>query len=301
MYPSQIQTCIAKSGAAACPQLVRPYSYDGDIYDYQSSGTFKQTQLMFNINTQIGRWGNLFGRYSISNAHSDTDGLGSIPSNPFNFAQDWGRSSLDITNNLFLGGSLTTKWGLRFSPFIIAHTGTPYNLTTGTDLYLDNSTNSRPTFIGAAPSGNATQQQYLSALNPQPGFNSPVVQRNFLTGPGFLGVNLRVSKTFGFGTTKFSGPSGGSRASGGGGRGRGGFGGFGGGGRGFGGSETQHRYNLTVSLNARNILNHENLQSPIGVMTSPYFLESTGIQGGYGPESVSSNQRRIDLQLRFAF
>ena len=68
-----------------------------------------------------------------------------------------------------------------------------------------------------------------------------------------------------------------------------------------GGETTQHRYNLTVSVNARNILNHENLNSPTGVLTSPYFLESTGIQGGYGAEGTSSNQRRMDIQLRFAF
>jgi hypothetical protein len=52
---------------------------------------------------------------------------------------------------------------------------------------------------------------------------------------------------------------------------------------------------------SRNVLNHENLSAPVGVVTSPYFLESTSIVGGFGPESVSSNQRRIDLQLRFSF
>jgi hypothetical protein len=58
---------------------------------------------------------------------------------------------------------------------------------------------------------------------------------------------------------------------------------------------------VTLSIMARNALNHENLSAPVGVITSPYFLESTSIAGGFGPESVSSNQRRIDLQLRFTF
>jgi hypothetical protein len=52
---------------------------------------------------------------------------------------------------------------------------------------------------------------------------------------------------------------------------------------------------------ARNVLNHANLNAPIGVLTSPLFLQSTGIYGGFGPEPVSSNQRRIDVQLRFSF
>ncbi len=70
---------------------------------------------------------------------------------------------------------------------------------------------------------------------------------------------------------------------------------------GFGGETTEHRYNLTASVNARNIFNHENLNTPNGALTSPYFLESTGIAGGYGPEATVSNQRRMDIQLRFAF
>ncbi len=193
----------------------------------------------------------------------------------------------------------------------MAHTGNPYNLTTGTDLYLDNAETSRPSFTITQPPTSIGAKEYLTFLNAAPTVGSMEVPRNFLTGPGFLGINLRVSKTFGFGTTKFAGPSGGSRGGGGGGGGGrggggGGFGGGGGGGRGggggFGGGETtEHRYNLTVSINARNILNHENVSAPIGAMTSPYFLEATGIQGGYGAEGTSSNQRRIDLQLRFAF
>jgi hypothetical protein len=131
--------------------------------------------------------------------------------------------------------------------------------------------------------------------------------------PRFLELNLRLSKTWGFGTTKFEGPSGGSTSrqgggspGGGGGRGPGGGGPPPGGGGpppggGFGGGSSEHRYNLTLSMTARNALNHENLNTPNGAVTSPYFLQSTGITGGFGPEATASNQRRLDLQLRFSF
>ena len=66
-------------------------------------------------------------------------------------------------------------------------------------------------------------------------------------------------------------------------------------------SLTEKGYNFTASINARNILNHANLNTPNGVLTSPYFLESTNITGGYGAESTSSDQRRLDIQLRFMF
>ncbi len=273
----------------------RPFGDIGDIYDYQSDGIFKQTQVMVGVNSQVGKWLTLFSRYSHSNAHSDTDGLGTMPADPYDFAADWGRSSLDISNNLFIGGSIAARWGLRISPFLVAHSGTPFNITTGTDLYLQGTgqPTARPSVV------NASQFYYgvplpgdynPDPLVPQPG-TSDMIERNAGTGPGYIGLNLRVSKTWGFGTTKFQGQVGGARAGGGGRY----------GGRGFGGETTEHRYNLTLSVNARNILNHENLNTPNGALTSPYFLESTGITGGFGAEATASNQRRIDLQLRFAF
>jgi hypothetical protein len=278
---------------------IRPYGNVGDIYDYQSSGTFKQTQVLVNVNSQVGKWLTLFSRYTYNNSHSDTDGLGTLPSNPYNYAADWGRSSMDIAHNFFLGGSVSAKWGLRFSPFVILHTGNPYNITTGTDLYLMGSGNptARPSVNGAIPSG-VTGTALLPYLNADPLVGEPEIARNAETGPGFIGINLRVSKTFGFGTTKFAGSVGGARAGGGGGRGGGGFGGPGGFG---GGGMTEHRYNVTVSINARDVLNHENLSTPVGVITSPYFAQSTGIAGGFGAEGTSAEQRRIELQMRFAF
>lgn len=285
----------------------RPYAnvFPGDIYDYQSVGTFKQTMAMVNVNTSIGKWLTLFTRYSYGDAHSNTDGLGTMPADPYNIAADWGRSSLDLEHNFFLGGSIFAPWGLRFSPFMIVHSGIPFNVTSGTDLYLTGAANP-----AARPSVNTTTPVLSHGVpvageyNPDPSVPTPgtsdMIERNAGTGPAFIGLNLRVSKTWGFGTTKFAGPSGGARAGGGGEHG-GGFRGFGGGPHGFGGPSGEHRYNVTVSANARNILNHTNYNSPVGVLTSPAFLQSNGITGGYSAENTSSENRRLDLQLRFTF
>jgi hypothetical protein len=290
-------------GAVGGLSLGRPFGNIGDIYNYESDGGLKQTMVLVNVNSTVGRWLTLFGRYSHNNAHSDTDGLGSLPANPYDLTAEWGRSRISIAHNFFLGASMKTKWGIRFSPLIVAHTGTPFNITTGTDLYLQGQ--------GAAtarPSTTGTLKEYETLngtfyFNPVPAVTAPgasnMVERNSATGAGFIGVNLRVSRTWGFGATKFQGPSGGSRGGGGGGRGGSGFGGGGRGG--FGSESTEHRYNMTVSVNARNILNHMNLNTFNGSLTSPYFYEATGITGGFGAESTASNQRRIDLQLRFSF
>ncbi|HEY3936509.1 MAG TPA: carboxypeptidase regulatory-like domain-containing protein [Bryobacteraceae bacterium] len=303
------------SGTVSNDSGIRPYGNIGDIYDYQSTGTYKQTQLMVGLNTTILKRLTLFSRYVYGDAHSDTDGLTTFPSNPYNFSGDWGRSSLDIKNMLFVSGSASLPFGLRLSPFFIARSGAPFNITTGTDLYGTGqiASTARPSIVSAA--GVNIIDTPFGYLDTVPTAGQTILARNAGTGPGFIELNLRLSKTWGFGTTKFEGMSGGATARqgggppGGGGPGGGGHGGPGGGspppgggGPGGGFSESSgHRYNLTLSIMARNILNHENLSAPVGVVTSPYFLESTSIAGGFGPQSMSSDQRRIDLQLRFSF
>ncbi len=66
------------------------------------------------------------------------------------------------------------------------------------------------------------------------------------------------------------------------------------------------KYNLTLSINARNALNHANFTAPSGDLASPYFGENRNLSGGFGPPGAvagasSTYQRKIDLQLRFTF
>jgi len=65
-----------------------------------------------------------------------------------------------------------------------------------------------------------------------------------------------------------------------------------------GGSE--HRYNLTLSIQARNLLNNVNLASPVGNLSSALFGQSTQTVGGFGAGSEANN-RRLEFQLRFTF
>jgi hypothetical protein len=203
---------------------------------------------------------------------------------------------------MFVFGSVMAPLKIQLSPFILASSGLPFNITTGGDYLNDGILNARPSLAsGPGPGIVATPYGYLNP-NPQPG--QPLLPRNYGNGPDTFSVNLRLSRTWGFGTTKFAGSSGGARASAGGGgpRGGGGFGGFGGGrGGGFGGGTTEHRYNLTLSISARNMFNHVNYAPPVGVMGSPFFLQSTTISGGFAAEQTPTDNRRIDLQLRFQF
>src|SRR5437016_12023728 len=65
------------------------------------------------------------------------------------------------------------------------------------------------------------------------------------------------------------------------------------------GAATSHRYNLTFSVNARNVLNRVNLATPIGNLNSPLFGESNALAGG--PFSSASANRKLELQAAFSF
>jgi hypothetical protein len=54
---------------------------------------------------------------------------------------------------------------------------------------------------------------------------------------------------------------------------------------------------ITVMVNARNLLNHPNYASPDGNLSSPLFGRSNSLVSGQG----SSSNRRLDLQIRFSF
>jgi hypothetical protein len=67
----------------------------------------------------------------------------------------------------------------------------------------------------------------------------------------------------------------------------------------FGGGSSNSRYNLTFSVNARNVFNNVNVATPIGNLSSPFFGKANGLVGL--PFSTSTANRRIDLLAQFTF
>jgi hypothetical protein len=66
---------------------------------------------------------------------------------------------------------------------------------------------------------------------------------------------------------------------------------------------TSHRYNLSIGMSVRNLLNHTNPGPIIGDITSPLFGLATQIAGGPNGEGFyeNANNRRLEMQLRFTF
>jgi hypothetical protein len=281
---------------------VRPYGNVGQRDQYQSAGLLNQHQLFTNVNARLSSNFSMFGSYVFNHAMSNTDGPGYFPEDPYNLAADYGRAAYDIRHRVFMMGTANLRWNFRISPFLQWQSGVPFNLTTGEDPYGDYLFNERPTIASADTPGAVDTP--CGWLNPYPQPGEQVVARNCATGPNQFTLNLRVSKTFGFGPERATGGM--TGMGGGGGRGPGGPGGGGpgpggwGGGRGmFGDATTTHRYNLTIGVMARNLFNNVNLATPNGVITSPYFLQSTAINGGYGASNAVN--RRVELQARFTF
>jgi hypothetical protein len=303
---------------------VRPLGGTTNIYQYSSEGAFLQNQLITNFRVNVGTRISLFGFYSLNFANSDLGaggggggggsffGGGSSSAafimNSYDPEEDWGRASFDVRNRFVLGGNLALKYGFRLSPFILANSGSPFNIIVGQDLNGDSIFNDRP---GLGPTGAPGGMPYYTpwgTFNSAPLPGQPIAPINTGSATPLFTLNLRLSKTFGLGPklergAMAGGPQGGPGGPHGGGGHGGGLGGrglAGGGGNPFSfGNDSTHRYNLTFSVSARNLLNNVNYAAPVGNLESPIFGEPNSLAGP--PFSSGSANRRIDLQMLFSF
>ncbi len=313
---------------------VRPYGNIGNITEYESGGILRQNLVIVSFSSQINRRISFQGNYSLNYAKD----LPSSPMDPYNFALDYGRSNLDQRHNLTLSGSIVGPKNIRFAPNVVLRTGSPYNVTVGTDYYNTLGFSGRPAFAPACgPSDVVCTSVGNFITDPVPGVAGNLVPRDYLTSAGLISINSRVYRTWGFGPRRGGnadngggmggpggpggfGPGGGGPGGGGGGRGGGGgggargggggmrMGGGGGGGRG-GGALTEKRFNLTLAATVSNIPNHFNPSGYVGTITSPLFLQPTGANtsfagggaGGRGGGGSSANNRRIDMSVTFNF
>lgn len=298
----------------------RPFGNVGDIYQYESSGRFNQNQLFIGFNNRFSRALTFFSSYSLSKTTNDTDGQGGslFPANSYDMTGEFGRAAFDVRHRFTFAGTLNLPWWqVSLNPFIIASTGAPFNIITGQDTNNDRQFTERPSFAPTGvdcnnPAANIVCTPFGN-FNLRPAVGEALIPRNYGQGPGFVSVNMRISKTWNFGTihsaaTSQAGREGqggqGRGAGGGGGRGaagnvpripnagggssRGGAGGglssIGGPPRtgGGGAAAEAKRYSMQFSLNFQNVLNHVNLSPPNGNLSSPFFGQSLSLNGGFG-------------------
>ncbi|MES1258421.1 MAG: hypothetical protein ABUS51_08320, partial [Acidobacteriota bacterium] len=256
---------------------VYPYGDAGPIQEVESAGLYNQTQMTVNVNSQVNAKLSLFGFYSLNYARSNTDGAGFAPANQYDLRAEYGPTAGDVRNRGVFGGSMTSKWGLRLNPFVSVQSGAPFNIVTSQDVYGDTLLTARPGLATSANQPGVISTPY-GLLDPNPAPGDRILPRNYGRGPAQFNVNMRLSKTFGFGPDLT--PAGSQPAA---------------------GAVTTRRYRLTLSISARNVLNYVNRGPVVGNINSPFFGESTQIAGGFGAFGGSSNNRRLELQVRFSF
>lgn len=286
----------------ACPttdpvalQALRPDPTQGNIYQFESSGYATDQRLIFRFSTRFSQKFTMFANYFLGKSKSNSDG--SFPAYSYDITDEFSDSSRDTRHTFFLVGSIKVPFGISLSPFIIARSASPFDITSGRDFNGDSIFNDRPTFGQLADAcvlnGLTASWCNVSGFDP-----NQTISRNFGRGSSSLTINLSANKTFGFGGTSAAptadtsgdqrrGMGGGGRGGHGGG-GRGGFGGFGGGGE-------RKPYNLTVGVRVNNLFNTNNVNNPVGNINSSLFGQSTNIQGGFG----GGGSRQIEFNTRF--
>ncbi len=273
---------------------------------YQSGAVYRQDQLVVSVRAAYPKF-SFFTYYTFNAAKANTNGVTYVPSVAQSPSLDYGRSSFDVRNRFVILGSFSAPYAISLTPFFAYNSGAPYNVTIGSDLTRNNQFNARPTFAASCSEPNANiVETAFGCLDTNPfGTNEKIIPFGIGTGPSNVSLNLRVSKVIGIGPKV--GAEHAARSGNGGGRGGGGGGlGVGGlsgnrGGPGRIDQTTSRRYNLTMSAYAANLFNHQNLGSPNGTLSSPFFGESQSLAAGGFFGASSAGNRSIFLQAVFNF
>src|SRR5260370_29240040 len=101
----------------------------GNIFQFESDGLFRQNQLIVNSSIRMGTKLSAFGYYSLNYASSDTGGSGYFPSNPYDPSEDYGRAAVDVRHRLFIRGSPSFPHAFPLNPFMIPTPGSPFKRT----------------------------------------------------------------------------------------------------------------------------------------------------------------------------
>jgi hypothetical protein len=231
----------------------------------------------------------VFGFYTVSYGRDD---VGDAPADPYNLRAEWGPSTItDVRHRAITGANLSLPWKVTISPFLIASSRVPFNITTGLDAIGDGVAAERPALLtglgrSSCNSGNLVYARGYGCFNLLPTAGVSTIERNFGRGPGATMLMIRLGRTWSFGDHNETSRKRGSptilstlpQA----------------------GDARGKKYQLILGVNAINVLNHPNLAAPVGDLSSPFFGQSLGLAGGSGGPS-SSYSRKIDLNLHFVF
>jgi hypothetical protein len=255
----------------------RPLGGSQNIYQFDSEGVAKVQLVFFNSRLNLNKYVTAFLSYSIVHTNQNVTNATTFASNSYNLSQDYGRA-LQPSQQLFVGGTVKLPFGVDANLFASTQGGTPFNITTGTDLNGDTLYNDRPAFA-TAPT--ASSQIYATRFgtfdaNPQPG--EKIIPINYGNSPNFAYIDLSASRSFPIGRRPAAAAA-------------------------VPGKPAPPRpdppFSLTFTIDAPNVLNHPNRGQPVGVLSSPYFGQSISLNNPFTANTAAN--RVIFLQTSFSF
>ncbi len=255
---------------------IRPSPAAGNLYQYSSESNGNSHQLGVAANVAFGKVF-LYSNYQWEHTYNESTyntvtGVTSFPANQYNVAADYARSSDMNRHRVAIGASWTLPHGFSLRPYLDAHSGNPYDITTGSDLNGDTIYNDRPAFATDLTRASVVRTALGNFdTNPQPG--QTIVPRNYGTDPSYAYVSLATRYTVHVGPRPpgKAGPT----------------------------AKPDRPYNLRFQVDVQNLFNHNNPGPPVGVLSSPLFGRSLSLASDFS--TFTASNRTILLQTLFSF
>src|SRR5215831_8057012 len=187
---------------------VRPDSELNVLRQIETSARQVTNSLELSFRGNATKYFSGMAQYTLGRAYNDSSGIGSFPANNYDLSGEWARADSDQRHRFNVLGTMRAGRYFNLGIALQAESGRPYSLTTGRD---DN----RDGFAFDRPAG---------------------ARRNGLEGPGYVGLDLRLSKDFVLDTSK-----------------------------------KEKSPKITAGLDAFNVTNRVNYSGYIGNLSSPFF------------------------------
>ena len=195
---------------APLPQFysARPDASLNVLRQIESSGRQVTDSLEISFRGNATKYFVGMAQYTLGRAYNDSSGIGSFPANNYDLSGEWSRADSDQRHRFNVLGSVKAGRLFNLGIALQAESGRPYSMITGRDDNRDG-----------------------LALDRLGG-----VRRNTLEGPGYVGLDLRLSKDFVLDASK-----------------------------------KEKSPKITTAIDAFNVINRVNYSGYIGNLSSPFF------------------------------
>jgi hypothetical protein len=260
---------------------IRPLGTNQNIYQYDSEGASKRTRLLVSFHLTV-KPVLFYGSWTLGSTTADSAGASSFPSDQYDLHVDWGRAANDIRAQGYVGGLVSLPWNLQMTPFLVAQSSTPFNITVGQDLNGDTQFNDRPAFATDLSRPSVYRTRYGN-FDADPIAGQKIIPINYGDGPSLTMLNFTLLRNFNFGpavpgaATAPPAKADGKKAK----------------------EHIERKYNLALGFEAQNILNIVNPAPPVGVLESPLFGQYTSLSSTLFSNTEANRIFYLNLRLSF--